>query len=209
MLYATEENLTSSCAASGRFATYDLRTSLDGGGLHRPDRVRAHAAGHLDAEDGRGRDRLRARRTTSTTAATASSAYAFYEQGVRFLDASDPRDIRQVGYYRPDGASTWAPYWYGEDYVFVADNGRGVDVLRFHDATAQEALPEVAPPPWPSAARTSWIPDPALRGALPHPARSLRVVATSASIWATRSATSSKRCSSRRRWRKSSAACRP
>ena len=78
-------------------------------------------------------------------------AYSFFGQGIRFLDASDPTDIRQVGYFRADGNNTWEAYWY-RGHVFVADNGRGVDILRFRDApataevglSANEAL--VAPP---------------------------------------------------------------
>ena len=31
---------------------------------------------------------------------------AFYEQGVRFLDVSDPKNLRQVGYYRQDDSNT-------------------------------------------------------------------------------------------------------
>ena len=57
-------------------------------------------------------------------------AAAFYGQGTRFLDARNPRAIRQVGYYRPDDANTWAAYWRPGNLVFVADFDRGVDVLR-------------------------------------------------------------------------------
>jgi hypothetical protein len=57
-------------------------------------------------------------------------AAAFYSQGTRFLDVRDPRHIRQVGFYRPDDANTWASYWRPGGYVFVADFTRGVDVLR-------------------------------------------------------------------------------
>jgi len=70
-------------------------------------------------------------------------AYAFYGQGTRFLDVTDPKDIRQVGYYRPNGASTWAPYFHG-GLVYVADNSRGVDIVRF---TGGPVTPEVPEPP--------------------------------------------------------------
>jgi hypothetical protein len=75
-------------------------------------------------------------------------AYAFYGQGTRFLDVSNPKDIRQVGYFRPDGASTWAPYFRG-DFVFVADNARGIDILRF---TGGVGSPSVTPPEGPETA---------------------------------------------------------
>jgi hypothetical protein len=35
-------------------------------------------------------------------------AVGWYEQGTRFLDVHDPRDIRQVGFYLPANGSTWA-----------------------------------------------------------------------------------------------------
>ena len=54
----------------------------------------------------------------------------YYTQGTRFLDVSDPRHIRQIGYYRPDDADTWAPYPH-DGYIYVADFQRGVDVLKF------------------------------------------------------------------------------
>ena len=58
-------------------------------------------------------------------------ANAFYTQGVRFLDVSNPRDIRQVGWYHPSDSDTWAAYWH-KGKVFVADFQRGVDVLSFN-----------------------------------------------------------------------------
>jgi hypothetical protein len=54
--------------------------------------------------------------------------YAWYGQGTRFLDISDPTDPRQVAYYRPDGGNVWASYLY-KGYVYTADQARGVDVL--------------------------------------------------------------------------------
>jgi hypothetical protein len=64
-------------------------------------------------------------------------AQAWYGQGTRFIDVSDPRNPRQVGYFRvPSGAagvtpgSASAAYWHN-GLVYVADYNRGVDVLRF------------------------------------------------------------------------------
>jgi hypothetical protein len=76
------------------------------------------------------------------------TANAFYGQGVRFLDTSDPTDIRQVGYFREADSNTWATYWH-KGLVYVADNGRGIDVLRF------SGKPDTAPT----------VTAPALRGA--------------------------------------------
>jgi hypothetical protein len=61
-------------------------------------------------------------------------AVGWYEQGTRFLDASNPRKIRQVGYYIPANGSTWAAYWSPTDpthrIVYTADAYLGVDVLK-------------------------------------------------------------------------------
>lgn len=59
-------------------------------------------------------------------------AYSWYAQGTRFLDVSDPTDPIQVAYYRPDDTVSWAPYFHG-DYIYVADNAHGVDVLSLTD----------------------------------------------------------------------------
>jgi hypothetical protein len=56
-------------------------------------------------------------------------AYSWYDQGTRFVDVSDPTNPVQVAYYRPDDGVSWAPY-YHRGYVFVADHGRGVDILK-------------------------------------------------------------------------------
>ncbi|HEY7874141.1 MAG TPA: hypothetical protein VIG64_03355, partial [Actinomycetota bacterium] len=66
-------------------------------------------------------------------------AAAFYGAGTRFLDVSNPKDIRQVGYFLPSDANTWAAYWHG-DYVYVADFDRGVDILKFNGSAGSKAV---------------------------------------------------------------------
>jgi hypothetical protein len=56
--------------------------------------------------------------------------YAWYGEGTRFLDISDPRNPRQFAYWRPDDGIVWASYLH-DGYVYTADSTRGVDVLRF------------------------------------------------------------------------------
>jgi hypothetical protein len=156
VLYGTEENLTSNCASSGRAVAYDLRGSLDGEGWKdiATTKYRMRA---LDTWTPQGQQ-------GATSCASAHYlddrgdgivAYAFYGQGTRFLDVSDPKDIRQVGYFRPDGASTWAPYFRG-DFVFVADNSRGIDILRFTGGTGSPsvAAPAAQVTPAPDMSRT-------------------------------------------------------
>jgi hypothetical protein len=74
-------------------------------------------------------------------------AVGWYEQGTRLLDVSNPRDIKQVGYWLPPNAVTWAAYWVSKDLVYTADVGRGLDVLRVTSASK----PVVAP------IRASWL----------------------------------------------------
>jgi hypothetical protein len=141
ILYGTEENITDDCAQSGRFVTYDLAGTFDGEGFkdtaktkHRmrvldtwtPDKAEGStgcASAHYFSSRGDG-----------------MFANAFYEQGVRFLDVSDPRDIRQVGWWRPANANTWAAYWH-KGHVFVADFTLGVSVLKLSGGTKTVKAP--------------------------------------------------------------------
>jgi hypothetical protein len=75
--------------------------------------------------------------------------YAWYGEGTRFLDISDPENPTQFAYWRPDDGIVWASYMH-EGYVYTADRTRGVDVLRLTGgATAAAAANRevVAPPP--------------------------------------------------------------
>jgi len=59
-------------------------------------------------------------------------AQGWYEAGVRFLDVSDPRNIRQVGWWVPDAAMHWQAVFAPGDggIVYALDHVRGIDVLR-------------------------------------------------------------------------------
>jgi hypothetical protein len=131
VLYATEENVVTDCATAGRFAIYDLKGSHIGEGWRDIDKTKFRMK-VLDTWTPEGQD-------GSSGCASAHYlddrgdgilAYAFYEQGTRFLDVSNPRNIRQVGYYRPDDANVWAPYFHS-GYVFIADFTRGIDIVKF------------------------------------------------------------------------------
>ena len=56
-------------------------------------------------------------------------SYAWYGEGTRFLDISDPANPTQFAYWRPDDGIVWASYLH-KGYVYTADRTRGVDVLR-------------------------------------------------------------------------------
>ena len=55
--------------------------------------------------------------------------YAWYGEGTRFLDISDPENPTQFAYWRPDDGIVWASYTH-KGYIYTADRTRGVDVLK-------------------------------------------------------------------------------
>jgi hypothetical protein len=128
VLIGTEENVTSNCETAGVAATFDLKGTYAGAGWTKAK----HRMKTLDTwspYDEAGSDGCASAHYVDDRG-DGVLAWAFYGQGVRFLDVSNPRNIRQIGYYRADDASAWAAYFH-KGYVYVADNARGVDVLRF------------------------------------------------------------------------------
>ena len=69
--------------------------------------------------------------------------YAWYGEGTRFLDISDPANPTQFAYWRPDDGIVWASYMH-RGYVYTADRTRGVDVLRLklvHEVSSSIGAP--------------------------------------------------------------------
>ncbi|MGH2829831.1 MAG: LVIVD repeat-containing protein [Actinomycetota bacterium] len=93
-------------------------------------------------------------------------AVGWYDQGVRFLDVSDPSNIRQVGYWiRPSaglGASAGLYHPVRDDVVYVPDYERGLDVLKIAGGGAN-AQTVVAP------IRKEWLQPGIQFRAEPHP----------------------------------------
>jgi len=64
-------------------------------------------------------------------------AAAWYGQGLRLIDASNARNLRQVGYYYVTGTDpatnpsslSWDVAWRG-DLIYLFDMSRGVEILR-------------------------------------------------------------------------------
>ena len=78
-------------------------------------------------------------------------AYAWYGEGTRFLDISDPENPTQFAYWRPDDGIVWASYM-RNGYIYTADRTRGVDILRLTaGATAARASRKEVSAPAPSA----------------------------------------------------------
>jgi len=118
VLYATEEDTTTDCKLAGRFLTYDIGGSYHGEGFANTDKTHFRLA-KLDQWTPQGQPG-----STGCDSAhwftergqTHLIAEAFYSQGTRFLDVSDPRHIRQAGYFNA-GGDTWAAYWRPDNIV--------------------------------------------------------------------------------------------
>ena len=99
-------------------------------------------------------------------------AYAWYGEGTRFLDVSDPANPKQIAYWRPDDTLVWASY-FRKGYVYTADHVRGIDVLKLTNGAklARARKHEVVAKPMSRKqrrflARQAWVyrADPATRG---------------------------------------------
>ena len=73
--------------------------------------------------------------------------YAWYGEGTRFLDISDPANPTQFAYWRPDDGVVWASYKH-RGLIYTADRTRGVDILRLTPGAgaARQAGREVSAP---------------------------------------------------------------
>jgi hypothetical protein len=141
LLLVTEENNTSNCNSAGKFVLASIAGSYDGQSWNStPENpFRIQRLGHYTPTGKPG---------TESAAGDCSAhwftvkgnivAIGMYGHGTRFLDVSDPMNIKQVGHFVvPANASqgiaannSWAAYFHG-DYVYVADTRRGVDVIQF------------------------------------------------------------------------------
>jgi hypothetical protein len=142
VVLVTEEDFTPPCSLSGRIVAVDITRSLGGEPAAnsrpgRPYRLRALSAFHptLDAS------------ATTSPAETCSAHYfevsgptiaaGWYGQGVRLIDASNARNLRQVGYFYVTGTDAvanpsslvWDTAWRG-DLLYVFDMSRGIEILR-------------------------------------------------------------------------------
>jgi hypothetical protein len=154
----TEEDFTEPCDQGGRIVAADITGSLGGepatsSSLGRPFRMEALSAFHpaQDASD------------TAARIASCSAHYfelsgpalaaGWYGQGLRLIDTSDARNLRQVGYFSVTGTDgtnpsslVWDTAWHG-DLVYVFDMARGIEILRVKGGAAAVAkLPTLRSP---------------------------------------------------------------
>jgi hypothetical protein len=160
VLVGTEEDFTTPCGSSGKIVLSNLTDSWGGEGsanstLATPYRMQALDSFHpfVDTPE------------TANPALGCSAHYfeirastlagAWYGQGLRLLDISDARDVRQIGYYRVSGtdpvtnpsSNSWDTEWKGNRLVYLFDMSRGVEILRLKKgATASAAMKAVSAP---------------------------------------------------------------
>jgi hypothetical protein len=142
----TDEEQPGSCNGQGKFETWKIVNTI--GAMKPLDTWQTELDGFLT---GGGAD-SKAPVTINCSShwfdyRSGVAAVGWYEQGVRFLDVRNPKNIRQIGYYLPADGSTWAAYWVptATDLVYTADVTRGLDVIRITNASDPAAPPVTAP----------------------------------------------------------------
>ena len=60
---------------------------------------------------------------------TRQAVISWYTGGTSIVDFSDPLFPSEVAYFTPDDANVWSSYFF-DDYVYVNDLNRGIDVLK-------------------------------------------------------------------------------
>jgi hypothetical protein len=148
ILITNEDNRTS-CAVAGKFIVASLAGTRDAsdnvGTVTAPAKMPLLASYSTYQKPGEFIDPTRAVGDCSAhwfTVKGDTVALGNYEQGVRFVDISDPRNPRQTGYFRvparaatadaPEvlSSNTSAAYWHGR-YVYVSDYARGIEILKY------------------------------------------------------------------------------
>jgi hypothetical protein len=139
----TEEDFTEPCDQGGRIVAADITSSLGGEGAanstpDKPFRMTAldsfHPLRNPPAGDTAGITSCSAHYFEVSGSAVAA---AWYGQGLRVLDASNARNLRQVGYYYVEGTDaatnpsslSWDTAWRGR-LVYLFDMDRGIEILR-------------------------------------------------------------------------------
>jgi hypothetical protein len=152
VVYVTEEDYARpGCRGAGSFETWSVQTKGRKGLGARKVRVLDMWQTELLAD-------------TAQPAAVCSAHYfderkgvvaqGWYQQGTRFLDVSDPRNIRQIGYFIPPGALSWSAYFPPTDRtgrtVYALDAVYGITVLRLNGPRGASAPTVTAPilPSW-------------------------------------------------------------
>jgi hypothetical protein len=184
VLIGTEEDFTTPCEASGRVVLSDISDSLGGEPAanstpENPYRMKALDTFHPAQDSGEAIDPSLGCSAHYFELSGSTLGVAWYGQGLRLLDVSNARDVRQIGYYRVTGtdaqtnptSNSWDLAWYGR-YVFLFDMNRGIEVLKLKAGTSARAasgLPAVSAPDAPRDPLAPAVASSLERGALVCP----------------------------------------
>lgn len=150
-----ETNTTVTCGAgSGPFVTYDLRNfdTEDAAPFKPVDVFRPINGDYQNGDPAVNTLGCSGHWFDISPASTHEkivTANAWYEHGTRILEVDGATgEIGQVGYFQPVVGSASAAYWIDDEYIYVVDYERGIDILRFN--------PD-APLPTKKQFRNSWL----------------------------------------------------
>jgi hypothetical protein len=155
----TEEDFTGPCSESGRIVAADITDSLGGepaanSTRAKPFRLDALSAYHptQDAPVTTGPSAECSAHYFEISGSTVAAAW--YGQGLRLIDASNARRLRQIGYFYVTGTDpdtnpsslVWDVAWRGK-LIYVFDMDRGVEILRLSGGPSRSRfLPTVESP---------------------------------------------------------------
>jgi hypothetical protein len=138
----TEEDFTEPCDQGGRIVAADITSSLGGEGAANSTPAKPFRMTALDSfHPARNAPDPNAPTTECSAhyfeVSGSTLAAAWYNQGLRVIDASNARSLRQVGYYYVKGTNTttnptslsWDTAWRG-NLVYLFDMDRGIEILR-------------------------------------------------------------------------------
>jgi hypothetical protein len=164
ILVGTEEEFTRPCGQSGRIVLADITDSLGGERAASSTRANPYRMRVLDSFH----PFLDTKETANPELGCSAHYFeiegpmlgaAWYGQGLRLLDISNARDVRQVGFYRNNGTNTtdnpasnsWDMAFRSDrrkgDLVYLFDMSRGVEILRMKQgAGAARKMKKVTAP---------------------------------------------------------------
>src|SRR3954464_7600909 len=139
----TEEDFTEPCDQGGRIVAADITSSLGGEGETNSTPEHPFRMTALDSfHPARNAPKKTVSPNTECSAhyfevSGSTLGAAWYNQGLRVIDASDARNLRQVGYFYVNGTDaathpsslSWDTAWRG-DLVYLMDMDRGIEILR-------------------------------------------------------------------------------
>ncbi|MFA9432448.1 S-layer homology domain-containing protein [Egicoccus sp. AB-alg2] len=148
LLYVTDENFSAPCSEAGKFYIASIEGAKDGQGWYDEDADPETEPGFALEQVGVWSVADKEGSALDVAPITCSAHYfqlrdgiaagAWYTQGFRFLDVSDPTDPIQVAYFRPEGGNAFMPMWH-DDVIYAGDSVLGIHVLTL-DEDAEAAM---------------------------------------------------------------------